>query len=186
MIFAYDLCNRVLESPMQKEKESMSYAFKNPDKILDQTIPLQGNNVVESIRMYTVAIIQDKNDNILIEKGKQENKNAEFLPCLPISNYETSNGTLKRILKYYIGFNKDMIFTPCGIRHICVGRGKRSIIYIYKINLSDIRNEQSILVLNKNVEFVNLYEFKNNINDEVTQSIVDAMNTSWSEYTIRI
>ena len=185
MIFAYDLSTKVLDTPTQKSTDTVSYAFKHLMKAIQQNVKLQADNTEESVRMYTVAMVCN-DTTIMVEKGKHNNKDAAFLPCLPISNYETSNATLKRILKYHTGFNKDVIFTPCGIRHICVGREKRSIIYIYKINLSDIRNEQSIIALNKNVEFVKLCDFKNNISDEVTRSIVDAMNTSWSEYIIRM
>lgn len=185
MIFAYDLSNRVLETPIKSTAEITSYAFKNLDKILDQTLPLQGNNSLESVRMYTVAIICG-NNTIMVEKGKYNDEDAEFLPYLPVSNYESSIATLKRILKYYTGINKDLAFTPCGIRHICTDREKRNIVYIYKINVNDIEDEQSNLALKNNVSFVNLNEFKNNIKDDVTRSIIDATNTSWSEYTIKI
>ena len=183
MIFTYDLVRkpRIFKSASDIGVETK--AVKYLDKIIDESLPLQGNNVPEDIRLSVLALICDE-EKVLVERKKYDTYIVDSLPILQVSNKETTDVTMRRLLKYYLGFLQELVAAPCGIRHICIGSNKRHIIFIYKIQISDCLEKQENLVIKQSMNWRDIEEYRDNITEKVSESILFSLDCSWSELNI--
>lgn len=187
MIFAHNLSANTPTSKKEKVQNKIeSCAIKHFDKIKEGTLPLQGNNQHEDVKLFVVAMICDNEDRILVESALNKDKSIECLPCLPVSNHESSDKTIKRLLKYYIGFRNDVYFQPSGILHLCTDNNKRNIFMIYKVPIQKCLDIQDKLLLKKAMCWRDITTYIENINDPITQKIVDFWGSSWSEQVMNI
>lgn len=187
MIFAYDLS---AGEPIHRKKKEQgtvkSLAIKNINKIAEGSLLLQGNNKPEDITLFVVAMIYDNEDQILVESSTDQNVNIESLPCLPVSNHESTDRTLKRLLKYYLGFRKDIYFQPCGIMHISATKTRRGIFLIYKVSITKCLELQEKLALKNTMHWRDIKTYTENIDDPITERLMCFLNTSWSEQMLDI
>ena len=187
MIFAYNLSAKESVSKKEKiQKEIESIAIKNIDKIKDGTLPLQGSNCREEIRLFTLALICNGEGQILVDSGTNNEKIIEFLPYLPVSNCETTNKTLGRLLKYFISFNGTISIKPSGILHLCKNRDSRNIFVIYKVPIQDCLDIQDKLFFKKSMYWRDIATYTENANDIITRMIIDYLNSSWLEKEIEM
>lgn len=185
MAFAYDIAKK----PHRTKKENTvgevkSNVLKDLDKFKNDTIPLQGNNVEEKIRLYVIAMICDDEGRILVGRTTRNSDVSENLPYLPIANNESSDKTIRRLLKYNLGFHGNFSTTPCGIRHLCVGNNMRSVFFAYRINIASLLEVQKTLVPKKNMVWRDIEEYKENIVDFISASFIGALNSNWTEQTL--
>lgn len=184
MIFAYDLSPKPQEIKLKQANNFQTLVFKNIEQLIDGSLPFQGNNFPEEIRLFVTAMICDDNDNILVNSVRKNNNIIESLPYLPVSNCESTDFTLKRLLKYFIGVHSEHSFSPCGVRHICIDRKKRALFFLYRINKEELDENLAHLTLKKSTRWRNFSEYKENAEDEISKSFLLAFDISWSEDTI--
>ena len=183
MIFTYDLVRKPRISKSASDIGIETKAVKYLDKIIDESLPLQGDNVPEDIRISVLALICDE-DKVLVERKKYDTYIVDSLPILQVSNKETTDVTMRRLLKYFLGFFEDLVTVPCGIRHICIGNNKRHIIFIYKIQISDCLEKQKNLVIKQSMNWRDIEEYRANVTEKVSESILFSLDCSWSELNI--
>ena len=183
MIFTYDLVRKPRIPKSALDIGVKTKAVKYLDKIIDESLPLQGNNVLEAIRLSVLALICDE-EKVLVERKKYDTYIVDSLPALQVSNKETTDVTMRRLLKYYLGFLEELVAVPCGIRHICIGNNKRHIIFIYKIQISECLKKQENLVIKQSMIWRNIEEYRDNITEKVSESILFSLDCPWSELNI--
>ena len=197
MVFAYDVRLRdsverkKAPAPDQSGKGKVrSAAIKNFDKVRSGTLPLQGNNIEEQVRLFVMVFLCDENNRILVESVERDGITNEHVPYLPVSNMESSRSTMLRVLKYYTGFEDNLNAVPCGIRHLCTGYDRRSVFLIYKIMKSDLLSakgeENARLFTRSNMKWRSIEEYMENCADDVTKSIVFALQRPWSDAVITL
>lgn len=184
MIFAYELSPKPKQKKVKNNENVQSVVLKNLEQFFDDSIPLQGNNQPEDIRLYVTVMLSNENGNILIRSENKNNKIIESLPYLPVSNCESSDYTLKRFLKYFLGIHKYNLHTPCGIRHICSGRDKRAVFILYKICATDLSEKILDSALRKSMCWRDYSEFSDNVNDKISLSFLRGFNIPWSEESL--
>ena len=186
MIFAYNISQKKQQEKNEVvQAKNKSVALKNLVKIKEGTLPQQGKNVEENIRLFSLAMICD-DDKILVETATADDENIECLPYLPVANNESSDKTIKRLLKYFLGFHGNISLAPCGIRHLCTREKRRSIFFIYRIELSALRNAQQMILWKESMKWKSIEEYRTNIQDSLSESFVCALDSKWSEQTLNI
>ena len=179
MIFAYDLVRTPpAEKPLKTRAETKPLHFL--EKIIDGSLEFQGNNTQECIRLYAAAMICD-GERILVKRYENDDRTEDSLPFIQVSNNETSSNAIKRLLNYYLGFEEQLELSPCGIRHFCVGKDVRSIIFIFRLPLSDCLEKQNHLVFKEYLQWRDLEEYRSNAVERTAVSILSALDTQWSE-----
>jgi len=188
MIFVHDLVRkpRSEKSVSKVETETKTKVLKYLEKIIDGTLGYQGNNSSESIRLFALAMICDDENRILVERKQDKECITDSLPFIQVSNCETTDDSIRRLMKYSLGFRGDLALRPCGIRHLCIGRKERSIVFIYKILLSDCREKQNSLILKPQLIWRNIDEYRENATEKTSVSILNTLDTSWSESIINL
>ena len=179
MIFAHNLTKYQQTSknePVKKDK--ISFAIKNYEQIKANTFALQGNNIIESIKIFAIALIYDEDSRIIVESLETEDGIKEFLPFLPVANRESSDRTIKRLLKYFLGINNDIEIQACGLIHFFVNRETRNLFIVYKIPVSQYKNN---IITKSSIHWQKIDTYFENAQDSITKSFADFLQNDWTE-----
>jgi len=186
MIFVHDLVRKPRPEKSVSEAKIETKVLKYLERIIDGTLDYQGNNSSESIRLFALALICDDKNRILVERKKDKECITDSLPFIQVSNCETTDDSIRRLMKYSLGFRGDLMLRPCGIRHLCIGRRERSIVFIYRILLSDCQEKQNSLILKPQLMWRDIDEYRENAIEKTSLSILSALDALWSESIIVI
>lgn len=181
MIFAYDLAPTPQPERRQEAERVNIKAIKNANALIHGMLPYPKGAAPEAVRLFVTAMICDGSGRLLLDGGGAAGSLPGTLPYMPVFPRETAAHALKRMLKNFAGMQLDATPAPVGVRHFCAADNRRYSLLLYKLTPPPADPADAAAAPAKSATWCDIARFRFAADDEISENILDAFDTPWSE-----